>query len=32
MIGGWVVEGERDTLIGQFDPYDMAYAAGRLTF
>lgn len=32
MAGCWIVEGEQDTLIGQFDPYDMVYVAGRLTF
>ncbi len=32
MVGGWMVEGRRDTLIGQFDYYDMVYVAGRLTF
>lgn len=32
MVGGWMVEGRKDTLIGQFDYYDMAYVAGRLTF
>ncbi|HPQ52041.1 MAG TPA: hypothetical protein PK253_02255 [Spirochaetota bacterium] len=32
MVGGWMIEGREDTLIGQFDYYDMVYVAGRLTF
>jgi hypothetical protein len=32
MIGGWMIEGDSDTDIGQFDPYDMVYVAGKLTF
>jgi len=31
-VGGWMIEGREDTLIGQFDYYDMVYVAGRLTF
>jgi hypothetical protein len=31
-IGGWLIEGDEDTDIGQFDSNDMAYVSGRLTF
>ncbi|HPJ43486.1 MAG TPA: hypothetical protein PLY21_14255 [Spirochaetota bacterium] len=32
MLGGWVLEGDDDTEIGQFDHNDMVYVAGKLTF
>ncbi|HOP63638.1 MAG TPA: hypothetical protein PK358_12660 [Spirochaetota bacterium] len=32
MLGGWVLEGEEDTDIGQFDENDMVYVAGKFTF
>jgi len=32
MLGGWVLEGDEDTEIGQFDHNDMVYVAGKLTF
>jgi hypothetical protein len=32
MLGGWVLEGDKDTEIGQFDDNDMVYVAGKLTF
>lgn len=32
MLGGWVLEGDKDTEIGQFDENDMVYVAGKLTF
>ena len=32
MLGGWVLEGDEDTEIGQFDHNDMVYLAGKLTF
>lgn len=32
MLGGWILEGDEDTEIGQFDHYDMVYIAGKYTF
>jgi len=32
MLGGWILEGDEDTEIGQFDHNDMVYVAGKLTF
>jgi len=31
-IGGWFVEGDEDTDIGQFDANDMVYVSGKLIF
>lgn len=31
-LGTWILEGDADTDIGQFDTNDMVYVSGRLTF
>lgn len=31
-LGGWIIDGDEDTLIGQFDSKDMVYVSGKLTF
>jgi len=31
-LGGWFIEGDSDTDIGQFDANDMGYISGKLTF
>jgi len=31
-LGGWIIEGEADTDIGQFDGSDMVYVSVRVTF
>lgn len=31
-VGGWILEGDADTDIGQFDKNDMVYVSGKLTF
>ncbi|HPS57873.1 MAG TPA: hypothetical protein PK514_07175 [Spirochaetota bacterium] len=31
-VGSWILEGDADTSIGQFDSNDMVYVSGKLTF
>ncbi len=31
-LGTWIIEGDHDSEIGQFDAYDMVYLSGKLVF